>query len=462
MEEKNVIKNENKMGVMPVGKLLLSMSVPMMFSMLVQALYNIVDSIFVARVSEDALTAVSMAFPVQAVLVSLGAGMGVGVNALVSRALGEKDSKRAGLVATHGVFLSFCSYLVFLIIGLTAITPFYKGQTADEQIIAYGIDYLTVICCFSIGMFAQFIFERLLQSTGKTVLSMCTQIIGAVTNLILDPILIFGLLGAPRLGVRGAAIATVIGQIAAGIVAFAFNIKFNEEIRLFIKGFRPSWDIIKRIYAIGIPSIIMQSVGSVMVYGLNKILMGFSSTAVAVFGVYFKLQSFVFLPIFGLNNGMIPIIAYNYGAKKRTRITDTYKFAVIFAMIIMIAGMIVFELIPEMLFGMFNASEHMLSMGDVALRIIAIHFPIAAYCIVTGSLFQSLGKAVYSMINSIMRQLVVLLPTAYMLSLTGNVNNVWWAFPIAELMSATVTGIFFFKIRREILQKIPIDIETAA
>lgn len=452
MEE---VIQENKMGVMPIKKLLITMSAPMMISMLVQALYNIVDSIFVARVCEDALTAVSMAFPIQSLLIAIGAGTGVGVNALVSKALGEKNQEEASTVAMHGIFLSLCSYILFLIVGLTCVKAFYTGQTDNEVILKYGIQYMTICCCMSFGIFTQFIFERLLQSTGNTLYTMYTQGLGAIINLILDPILIFGLFGLPRLEVVGAALATVTGQIVAGIVAIIFNLKYNKELSFDIKKFKLEGAIIGRIYSIGVPSIIMQSIGSVMVYALNKILMGFSSTAVAVFGVYFKLQSFVFMPIFGMNNGMIPIISYNYGAQSRKRMMDTYKFAAVCALGIMSVGTIIFELIPSVLFGMFNASEHMLSMGDTALRIIAVHFPIAALCIVTGSLFQSVGKAVYSMINSIMRQLVVLLPAAYLLALTGNVNNVWWAFPIAEIMSALVTAVFFVKTKKEIIDKIP-------
>ena len=446
---------ENKMGVMPVGKLLLNMSVPMMCSMLVQALYNVVDSIFVSRVCEDALTAVSMAFPVQSLLIAIGAGTGVGINALVSKSLGEKDFERAGKIANNGVFLSICSYLVFLVVGLTCIKPFYLGQTDNQLIIKYGVDYMTIVCCCSFGIFAQFIFERLLQSTGRTLLTMYTQGIGAIVNLILDPILIFGLLGFPRMEVAGAAIATVVGQIVAGTTALILNIKSNPEIKLSVKGFKPDGAIIGHIYSIGVPSIIMQSIGSIMVYGLNKILISFSSTAVAVFGVYFKLQSFVFMPIFGMNNGMIPIVSYNYGAQKRKRMMDTYKYACLYAIIIMSVGLAMFELIPDVLFKLFKASDNMLGMGVPALRIIAVHFPVAAYCIVTGSVFQSLGKAVYSMINSIMRQIVVLLPAAYFLALTGNVNNIWWSFPIAEIMSAIVTTLFFIKVNKEVISKIP-------
>lgn len=443
------------MGTMPVGRLLVTMSVPMMCSMLVQALYNIVDSIFVARIEEDALTAVSMAFPIQTIMFAMGIGMGVGVNAMLSKSLGEGDYDSVNKAATNGVFLSVINYVIFLIVGLTLIEPFYRGQTDNENIIAYGVTYLTLCCTLSFGVYTQIIFERLLQSTGKTLYNMITQGTGAIINIILDPILIFGLLGAPKLGIAGAAIATVTGQVIAGIMACIFNIRVNKEINLSFKGYRPDAAAIKKIYTVGLPSIIMQSIGSVMVYGMNRILGAFSSTAVAVFGVYFKLQSFVFMPVFGLNNGMVPIIAYNYGAQNRLRMRRTIKLATIAAMAIMTVGLIVFEMIPGLLFSLFNASDHMLSMGEPALRIIAVHFPIAAYCIVTGSVFQSLGNGVYSMINSIMRQVVVLLPAAYLLSLSGNVNNVWWALPIAEIASAIVTTIFYFKINRDIISRVP-------
>ncbi|MCR4755771.1 MAG: MATE family efflux transporter [Lachnospiraceae bacterium] len=451
----NMSENENKMGVMPVGRLLVTMSVPMMCSMLVQALYNIVDSIFVARIEEDALTAVSMAFPLQSLMFAMGVGMGVGVNAMLSKSLGEKDFDLVNKSATNGIFLSVVNYIIFLIIGLVLVEPFYRGQTTNENIVQYGVTYLTICMTLSFGVFAQIIFERLLQSTGKTIYNMITQGTGAIVNLIFDPILIFGLFGVPKMGIAGAAIATVIGQIVAGALAIFFNLKVNNEITISFKGFKPDVSVIKRIYSVGLPSIIMQSIGSLMVYGMNKILAGFSTTAVAVFGVYFKLQSFVFMPIFGLNNGMVPIVAYNYGAEKKLRMVRTIKLATVFAMGIMIFGLLVFEIFPGPLFTLFSASDHMLSMGKPALRMIAIHFPIAAYCIVIGSVFQSLGNGVYSMINSIMRQIVVLLPAAYLLSLTGNVNNVWWSFPIAEVMSATMTTIFLIKINKDIISKIP-------
>ena len=446
--------NENKMGIMPVGKLLITMSLPMMISMVVQALYNIVDSVFVSRVSEDALTAVSMAFPLQSLCIALGAGMGVGVNALLSKSLGAKDNDMVNKSALNGLFMTFVSYLVLLVIGIFAVKPFYMIQTDSADIIQYGTDYLSVICCFSFGMFFQFTFERLLQSTGRTFQTMITQTVGAVTNIILDPIFIFGYFGVPAFGVKGAAIATVIGQGIAAVLALIMNIKVNTDIDFSLKGFKPDIKIIGMIYKVGLPSIIMQSIGSVMVFCLNKILIVFSSTAVAVFGVYFKLQSFVFMPVFGLNNGLIPIMAYNYGAKKKDRMIKTIKCGLLIAFSIMSVGMVVFELFPDAILALFEASDNMLAMGKVALRTIAIHFPIAAICIVLGSAFQALGNAVYSMFVSIARQLVVLIPVAYALSKLGNVNYVWWCFPIAEIMSLTITVIFFIKLKREVIDKI--------
>lgn len=451
MIEENV-KQENKMGVMPVNKLLLSMAVPMMLSMLVQALYNIVDSIFVARVSEEALTAVSLAYPVQTLMIALGGGMCVGVNALLSRALGEKDYKRVNDSAMNGIFLSLLNFIVFLLIGIFAVKPFYYAQTDDAEIIYHGVQYLSVVCCCSIGIYMQFIFEKLLQSTGRTMLAMVTQMTGAVINLIFDPILIFGYFGFPAMGAAGAAIATVAGQIVAAILAFVLNQKCNPEIQLHFKGFRPDFKVIGKIYEVGLPSIIMQSIGSVMTFSMNQILIAFSSTATAVFGVYFKLQSFIFMPIFGLNNGMVPIIAFNYGARKKDRMVKTIKLSILYAMCIMAVGTVVFQLIPDKLFMLFDASEHMLSMGVPALRIISIHFVLAGFAIVSGSVFQALGKAVYSMINSMCRQLVVLIPVAYLLSLLGEVNYVWWALPIAELMSVCMCSIFMTRVYKKIIK----------
>lgn len=443
------VREQNKMGVVPVNKLLISMSLPMMASMLVQALYNIVDSIFVSRVAENALTAVSMAFPMQTLMIALAGGTCIGVNAILSKSLGEKEYDRANKAAENGIFLMFLSYLLFLVIGLTAVGFFYRSQTSDAEIIGYGVDYLTVVLTCSFGIFGQFIFERLLTSTGRTFYTMITQGVGAIINLILDPIFIFGLGFVPRMEARGAALATVIGQICACLLAIWFNKHKNPDIELHFKGFKPDGAMIGEIYKIGVPSIIMQSIGSAMTYLMNKILIGFSSTAVAVFGVYFKLQSFIFMPIFGLNNGMVPIIAFNYGAKSRERMMKTWKLSWLYATLIMLVGTLAFETIPGTLFKLFDASDYMLSIGIPALRIIGVHFPVAAFCIVTGSMFQALGKSVYSMITSIMRQIVVLLPAAYLLSLLGNVEYVWWCFPIAEVMSAAATTFYFFRIKRK-------------
>lgn len=449
-----VEEKENKMGVMPVNKLLMNMSLPMMISMLVQALYNVVDSIFVSRIDENALTAVSMAFPIQSLMIALGAGTGVGVNALLSRSLGEKDYDRVNKAAGNGIFLAGINYLVFLLVGILVTTPFYLSQTKDAQILSYGQQYLTIICCCSFGMYGQFIFERLLQSTGRTFYTMITQSIGAIINIILDPIFIFGYFGIPKMGVAGAAIATVIGQIVAGTIALVINIKKNDEIQLKVKGFRPDGKTIARIYEVGIPSIIMQAIGSVMTYGMNRILIIFSSTAVAVFGVYFKLQSFIFMPVFGLNNGMVPIIAYNYGAGKKDRLIKTLKLSIIYAVGLMLLGVIIFQLFPAPLFALFDASETMLAIGIPALRIISLSFIFAGFCIVCGSLFQALGNGVYSMVVSIARQLLVLLPVAYLLSLSGKVEAVWWAFPVAEIVSLSLTVFFMFRINRKVISRI--------
>ena len=448
---------ENKMGTMPVGKLLFNMSLPMMVSMLVQALYNIVDSIFVAKLSENALTAVSLAFPLQTLLIAVATGTGVGMNALLSKSLGEHDFKKANKIADNGIFLYVLSYIVFLILGFTVVKPFYASQigSADVEIMELGIDYLSTVMILSFGLFGQIFFERLLTSTGRTIFSMTSQLCGAITNIILDPILIFGLLGAPKMGVTGAALATVIGQCVAGIIACVCNHNFNHEVSLNIKGFRPDWTLIGHIYAIGIPSIIMQSIGSVMTYCMNRILIEFSSTATAVFGVYFKLQSFFFMPVFGLNNGITPIIAYNYGAKQRKRMLKTIKLSLIVAFCLTFIGFLSFEAIPQVLLDMFNASEDMLTIGVPALRIIGIHYLIAWFCIVIGTVFQALGKAVFSMIVSIMRQLVVLIPAAYILAKLGGLHAVWWSFPIAEVISLLVTLFFFNKIYREIISKLP-------
>ena len=442
---------------MPVGKLVFNMSLPMMVSMLVQALYNIVDSIFVAKLSENALTAVSLAFPLQTLLIAVATGTGVGMNALLSKSLGEHNFKKANKIADNAAFIYAISYIVFLILGFTIVRPFYASQigNADVEIMELGIDFLSRIMIFSFGLFTQIFFERLLTSTGRTIFSMTSQLCGAITNIILDPIMIFGLLGFPKMGVTGAAVATVIGQCVAGIVAGTCNHKYNHDVSLSFKGFRPDIRLIGHIYAVGIPSIIMQSIGSIMTYSMNRILIEFSSTATAVFGVYFKLQSFFFMPVFGLNNGITPIIAFNYGAQNRKRMIKTIKLSLITAFCLTFVGFLSFELIPQVLLGMFNASEDMLAIGIPALRIIGVHYLIAWFCIICGTVFQALGKAVYSMIVSILRQLVVLIPVAYLLSRIGGLHVVWWCFPIAEVASLVVSLTFLFSVNRQIISKIP-------
>lgn len=433
---------ENKMGVMPIKKLLINMSLPVMISMFVQALYNVVDSIFVAQISEEALTAVSLAFPIQNLMSSIGVGTGVGINALLSRSLGEKNFKESNRAANNGIFLGFLSYLVFLIFGIFFTEIYFKAQTKDLEIFSYGISYLNIICTFSIGVFFQIIFERLLQSTGKSFYSMIAQGTGAIINIILDPIFIFGYFGFPKMGVAGAAIATVLGQIVAAILAIIFNIKVNHEITIKIKGLRPCLKTIQKIYSVGVPSIIMMAITSVTTYGMNTILMKFSSTAIAVFGVYFKLQSFVFMPIFGLNNGMVPILAYNYGAQKKERILKAIQLSIIYASCIMLLGFIVIQLFPKQLLSLFNASENMLKIGVPALRIISLSYIFAGFCIICGSIYQAFGNGLLSLITSALRQLVVLLPSAYLLSLLGNVNFIWWSYPIAESTSLILSIVF--------------------
>ena len=446
---------ENKMGVMPVGKLLITMSLPMMASMLVQALYNIVDSVFVSRVSENALTAVSLAFPIQTLIIAFANGVGVGMNALLSRALGEKRPEEANKVARHGVILMAASYVIFLLFGLFAVRPFMATQVTaetDPQILEYGVQYLSIVSIFSFGIFAQICCERLFQSTGRTVYSMVTQATGAIINIILDPIMIFGLLGFPRMEAAGAAVATVIGQIVAAILGMVLNCFKNREIRLEPRRiFEVDLKTVRRMLAIGVPTTVMQAIGSVMSYVMNRILMAFSSTAAAVFGAYFKVQSFVCMPVFGLNAGMVPIIAYNYGSKSRDRIDKCVKLSILFAEVITAAGFLVFQLFPDKLLGFFDASAYMLEIGVPALRIISIHFLMCGACIVIGSVFQALGNGVYSAIVSFLRQIVVLLPVAYIFSRAFGLSAVWWCFPIAEAVSLTVSLILLRRIYKNVV-----------
>ena len=445
---------ENKMGVMPINRLLLNMALPMIASMLVQALYNVVDSVFVAKLSEDALNAVSLAFPVQSLMIAVSVGTGVGINALLSRSLGQKDQERANKTAMNGMLLGAISCLVFTVLGLTCARLFYAVQTDITTIVDYGADYLSICCGVSVGLFLSVTCERLLQATGRTFYTMITQGTGAIINIILDPILIFGLFGFPRMEVAGAAVATVTGQIVAAVAAIILNQKKNHEVKINMKGFRPSVEVIAQIYEIGIPSIVMQAISSVMTYGMNLILISFSATATAVFGIYFKLQSFIFMPVFGLNNGVIPIVAYNYGAQKRDRVLSAIRHVITYAVVIMILGLVIFQTIPDKLLMMFSASETMLAIGVPALRTISLSFLLAGFCIAAGSVFQALGKSIYSMYVSVARQLVVLLPVAYALSRLGRVELVWWAIPIAELMSLAMTVICMIHINKNIISKI--------
>ncbi len=436
---------ENKMGVMPVPKLLFNMAIPMVVSMLMQALYNIVDSAFVGMYSTHALEAVSIAFPIQNLMIAFATGTGVGINALLSRHLGEKKFEAADTTANTGLFLAICSYILFAILGLTIVRPFFSMQSDIAEVVNYGEEYLTVILLCGFGIFGEITNERLLQATGRTVYSMITQGTGAVLNIILDPIMIFGYCGMPALGVKGAAIATVIGQCVAFILALIFNIKVNKEVNIRIsKIFKPQLQEIIKIYEIGIPSIIMTSITSFLTVGMNLILKKFSEDAITVFGVYFKLNSFVFMPVFGLNNGMVPILSYNYGAKKHDRIIKTVRLGMSCAVIYMLAGLAVFEIMPDKLLMIFSASENVMNIGVTALHIIALSFIFAGIGIVSSTVFQSIGNPLHSLLISVLRQLVIILPVAYLLSLTGSVSNVWWSYPIAEVASF-ILSVFFLR-----------------
>ncbi|MDD3251430.1 MAG: MATE family efflux transporter [Lachnospiraceae bacterium] len=437
---------QNKMGTMPINRLLITMSLPMIISMLVQALYNIIDSVFVAQIGENALAAVSMAFPIQTLMIAVSTGTCVGVNALLSRSLGEQKPEAARLAAVNGIFLAAMSFLAFALFGLFGSRMYFMSQSSDPELIEYGVQYLQVCTIFSFGIFGEIVLERIMQSTGRTIYNMYSQGIGAITNIILDPIMIFGLLGCPALGIRGAAIATVIGQILAMFVSLYCNIKKNSDVSINMRGFRPHAATIKVIYEVGIPSIFVQAISSVMTYGLNLILITFSATAVTVLGIYFKLQSFIFMPIFGLNNGMIPIIAYNYGARNKKRIMDTTRLSIGIAVGIMLVGLAIFQIFTKELLMMFNASDHLLEIGVPALRLISLSFLFAGYCIIVGSVFQALGNGVYSLVVSVARQLLCILPLAYLFAKFLGLHAVWYAFPAAELISVALSTLLFKRI----------------
>lgn len=430
------------MGVMPVNRLLITMSLPMMISMLVQALYNVVDSVFVSYISEDALAAVGLAFPAQNLMISVAVGTGVGINALLSKSLGEKNYDTANRTAVNGIFLAFCSWVAFAVLGGLFSRTFMELQTPVESIADYGTTYLAIVSVVSVGMMFQICFERLLQSTGKTIYTMISQAVGAIINIIMDPLLIFGIGPFPRMGIAGAAWATVLGQIVGALLGLYCNLRRNPEVSISFRGFRPSGVIIRKIYAVGVPSIIMSSIGSVMTFGMNKILGVFNSTAVAVFSAYFKLESFIFMPVFGLNNGIVPIIAYNYGARKPERISRTVKLGVLYALLIMAVGVALFWIVPRQLLGIFNASEQMLEIGVPALRVISLSFLFAAFGIVTSSVCQALGRGILSLMVSVLRQLVLILPAAWVLGRMFGLSAVWLAFPFAEIFAFLLSMTF--------------------
>ena len=443
---------ENKMGVMSEGKLLMNMALPMIASMLVQALYNVVDSIFVSQVSESAVTALSLAFPIQNMQIGFAVGIGVGVNSLLSKSLGERNQEAANRAAGNGLILMLIVTVLFMAFGLFGVRPYYEMQSTVRETVEGGIAYSKICCILTVGVFLSILGERLLQSTGRTVYTMITQSTGAIINIILDPILIHGWFGAPAMGIAGAAVATVIGQWAAAVMVWFFNFKFNPEVQLGLRYLRLDGKTVRQILTVGVPSIVMNGIGSVMNFGMNQILQGFTETATGVFGVYFKLQSFFFMPLFGLNNATISIIAYNYGAKKPKRITRTLKIACSVAFGLMMAGFLAFQLVPDVLLGLFNPSDAFLSIGRAALRTISWSFPVAAFCIVLGASFQALGNGIYTTITSLCRQMLVLLPVAYLLSLTGDVEKVWLSFIVAEFASAAATFYFFRRIYREKIQ----------
>ena len=440
---------ENKMGVMPIGKLLVNMALPMIASMLVQALYNVVDSIYVSQISESAVTALSLAFPVQNMQIGFAVGIGVGVNSLLSKSLGERNQEAANRTAGNGMVLMIIATVLFMLFGIFGTRAYYEMQSTVRETVEGGISYTTICCLFGLGIFIEILGERLLQATGRTVHTMITQATGAIVNILLDPVFIFGWFGLPAMGIAGAAIATVIGQWVAGILAIFFNIKFNPEVQFGKKYLKLDGYTVKTILTVGIPSIVMNGIGSVMNFAMNQILQGFAETATSVFGIYFKLQSFFFMPLFGLNGATISIIAFNYGARKPERIVKTLKIATGAALVMMICGFLAFQFIPDLLLGMFNPSESFLNMGRACLRTISWSFPVAAICISLSASFQALGNGMYSTITSLFRQMFALLPLAYLMSLTGDVNKVWLAYPMAEVVSGTVTMFFFAKIYKQ-------------
>ena len=439
---------ENKMGVMPIGKLLLNMALPIVIAMLVQAFYNVVDSVYVSQISESAVTALSLAFPVQNLQIGFAVGIGVGVNSLLSKSLGQKDQEAVSYAAGNGISLMLIATALFLLFGVFGTRPYFEMQSDVEETVEGGIIYTSICSIFSLGIFVEVLGERLLQATGRTFHTMISQGLGAVVNIILDPIFIHGWFGVPAMGIAGAAVATVIGQWAGALLVIIFNLKYNKDIQFGFKYLKPRVASVGPILTVGVPSIVMNGIGSVMNFGMNQILQGFGETSTGVFGIYFKLQSFFFMPLFGINNATISIIAYNYGARKPERIKATLKLACTVALLLMTTGLLVFQLAPDLLLSMFNPSENFLTIGRTALRTISWSFPVAAVCIALGASFQALGNGIYSTVVSLGRQLVVLLPVAYLMSMTGDVHNVWLSYPIAEVVSGALTLYFFVRIWR--------------
>lgn len=448
------------MGTKKIPSLLFSISLPIIISMIVQALYNIIDSIFIADYDPiNGTGALTLAFPIQTLMIAVGVGLAVGTNALLSRSLGEKNHEKASLIAGQGFFLTACGYVIFLIFGLFFAEMFVAMQTERGSLLyTYTLDYLSVVCVFSFGSFIQIVTERLLQATGKSLHSMFVQLSGAIVNIILDPILIFGWFGLPEMGAKGAAIATVIGQCVAAIIGIILNLSLNTEIKIRLKNFIPRIKILIEMLAIGIPAVLMQAISSVMTFSMNTILQGFSTEALNVFGIYFKLQSFIFMPVFGLNNGMVPIIAYNFGARKKKRIYSTMRLAAICAVSYMLLGFLTFQVIPGPLLKIFKATSEMLVFGKPALRTISISFIMAGFSVVSISVCQALGQSIYSLIVSVVRQLVVLIPSAFLLSLTKNVNMIWWAFPIAELVGCALCIIFVTRVLKKLVSHMPDEV----
>ncbi len=443
------VLKENKMGVMPIGKLLANMALPMVVSMLVQALYNVVDSIYVSQVSESAVTALSLAFPVQNMQIGFAVGIGVGVNSLLSKSLGEKNQKAANRAAGNGVFLTLVVTVIFLLFGIFGTRPYFEMQSEVRETVEGGIAYTRICCICGLGVFTQVLGERLLQSTGRTVYTMIAQSVGAITNIILDPVFIYGWFGLPAMGLAGAAVATVIGQWVGAVLVIYFNVKRNPDITLGLKYVKPHGKTLSAIMTVGIPSVVMNGIGSIMNFGMNQILQGFGETSTGVFGIYYKLQSFFFMPLFAVNNATISIIAYNYGARRPERIVKTQKLACAVALGLMTAGLLAFQFLPDLMLAMFNPTEEFLTIGRGALQTISWSFPLAAVCISLGACFQALGNGIYSTIISVCRQMLVLLPVAYLMSLTESVHNVWLSFPIAEVVSGTMTILFFLRIYRQ-------------